>query len=270
MRKRSGPPRMIVTVNENGFIVSSRKSRTASRNQNTPMKTLINVTCPICHKQVREDRLAEHRRNAHPPEDAHLPSFIKQHQESESGKRQTDNSSSQNNRPATQPQKQAHTTLPVPALIPCAYCNAPVSPKNMAKHLRKVHHVESAVRQPAPAQKVVSRKPSVIRLPSMDAHYVRCSECKQPIHQDRLQAHQRKVHGIWLKRGERNHFRKVNRRTRSQSARASASDKLSRQQLEQGSDEPFDGGKHWGHIERENGRFGSSPLYDDYGEESSP
>ena len=264
MRKRSGPPRMEVTVNENGFIVSSRKSRTARRNQNTPMKTLINVTCPICHKQVREDRLTEHRKNAHPPEDVHLPSFVKQRQESESGKRQTDNSSSQDNRPAAQPQKQTHTTLPVPALIPCPYCNASVLPKNMAKHLRKTHQVATSGQKPG----VPLKKPASIRVPAQDPHLPYCPKCKRRIPRDKLQAHLRKEHGIWVKRNQRNTYRTLT--ARSKPSRESTGDRLSRQGLAQSSDEPFDGGKHWGYITRENGRFGSTPLHDDYSEESSP
>jgi hypothetical protein len=87
--------------------------------------------------------------------------------------------------------------------------------------------------------------------------------------QSKLQAHLRGVHNIRTRQGKRNQAGRATRRSGTQSSSTSSQDKLSRQQLEQSSDEPFDGGKYWGHIERENGRFGTLPLYDDYSEEST-
>lgn len=219
---------------------------------------------------IRRDRLVGHHKNAHAVEKMDLPSFVKTRQETVSSS-QTGKASPQVSRPAPQ----ARRSLPVTSssrqvLIPCRYCDTPVAPKNMERHLRKVHPVESAAPQPVSSPNLAPKKPRAIRLPGTDARYVYCSECKRPVHQDKLQAHLRKVHDIWVKRDERNHFRRVTRRTKSQSPRASASERLSLQQLEQSSNEPFDGGKYLGHIERKNGRFGTLPLYDDYSEESTP
>ncbi len=41
-----------------------------------------------------------------------------------------------------------------------------------------------------------------------------------------------------------------------------------RERLKQGQDEPRDGGKYMGHMRREQGKFGSLPLYDDYSDEA--
>lgn len=260
---------MTVTVNENGFIVGSQKREPFPKSQ-APMQPLPYKSCPICGKTVREDRLTEHRKNAHVEEKTDLPSFIKAKQETVNSGGQTRKPLSQVNRPVPQVKKPLLTTSPGQLLIPCKYCDAPVAPKNMERHLRKVHPVESAAPQPVSSPNLAPKKPRAIRLPGTDARYVYCSECKRPVHRDKLQAHLRKVHDIWVKRDERNHFRRVTRRTKSQSPRASASERLSLQQLEQIANEPFDGGKHLGHIERENGRFGTLPLYDDYSEESTP
>ena len=268
MSKKSNSPRIMVIVNENGFVVGSQKRGPIPKAQATT-KPLSSKPCPVCGKLIREDRLAAHRKNAHFMEKTDLPSFIQAKQEVSSNS-QTSKSSSQVNQPLPQRQKSTSTTSSGQVLIPCTYCNAPIAPQNMAWHLRKVHRLKSPVPQSVPSPKKKPAKPAAIRLPGTSAHHVRCSECKQSVHQDRLQAHMRKVHGIWVKRNEKNRYRTVTGRTRSHSSRTSSQDRLSRQQLEQSSDEPFDGGKYLGHIKRENGPFGTLPLYDDYGDESSP
>lgn len=273
MKKNSKSAELIVTINDYGYADSKFTKRELVDNDqiNIQEKVIPTVQCRVCGKMVRRDRLAGHHKNAHAVEKTDLPSFVKTRQETVNSSSQTRKALPQLSRPAPQARRSLPATPPSgQVLIPCSYCNAPVAPKNMAKHLRKIHRIEAVTPQPASSPKVALKKPKAIRLPGTDAHHERCPECNSLIPRHKFQAHLRKMHDIWLKRDERNHYRKVGRRTRGQSSRASASDRLSRQQLEQSSDEPFDGGKHWGHIERENGRFGTFPLYDDYSEESTP
>lgn len=76
-----------------------------------------------------------------------------------------------------------------------------------------------------------------------------CSICGKPVKEKRLKLHMKKVHPK-----AKSQFSKTN----------------DKKNVYMPNDVSLDGGKYLGYMQREsNGRFGSMPLYDNYGEESS-
>lgn len=164
--------------------------------------------------------------------------------------------------------------------VTCAKCGAKLSAKNYPKHLREVHGL---VARENALTSTGTRRPRTRRPVPSRRRLVKCPYCSANVREDRLEKHKRKVHRARLagsqptsSRTRRTRGRIASRTARpkrrpgSGSSRLSQSDRNKLESLWQSHDEPRDGSKGWGHMRREHGRFGSHPLFDDYGEESEP
>jgi uncharacterized C2H2 Zn-finger protein len=129
--------------------------------------------------------------------------------------------------------------------LKCPKCSSFVGAKRLMKHLMKVHHLtETAARalvekasEPPLAERAMTRK-------------------------DRSGRDQGKPQGSTSLRPRKLAPRSVKRADGSEDAR------IAHEALHQSFDEPRDSSKYWGHMRREGGKFGSHPIFDDYGEES--
>jgi len=116
--------------------------------------------------------------------------------------------------------------------------------------------------------------------------WTKCPVCEAKLLEKNLGKHQRKIHGIEVSSrsapGQASERKKVlgnvkKAKRRKTSLPSSAGGRrtgtgrptdLHEQRLHQSYEDQHFGGKGLGHFRREEGRFGSLPLYDDYGEES--
>jgi uncharacterized C2H2 Zn-finger protein len=214
----------------------------------TPDSRIL-TKCPFCQAYVKQTRLKKHVQKVHGAKDSAeskaLPQLTRQLSKG-------------------------------PRLVICPECGVSVARTNLQKHRQKVHNATAA--RPISVEKVPQRE-VVIGKRTM----VQCRLCGASVRKDRLHGHMRKVHGspgyeeqaapLAQKtppqpKGTRHGGAKRQRGTVP--SRVSDSDRLQLEALKQSMDEPRDGSKHWGHMRREHGRFGSHPIFDDYDDESEP
>lgn len=140
------------------------------------------------------------------------------------------------------------------ALTGCQICGARV--KSLARHMRKAHGVGKV-------QKIGStptaKKP---RLTS-------CPECQVPVREDRLKKHIRLIHSSPEYDRQRQAPNAATSRTRSKI------DAPSHQPADMGGgyepeEDARDASRSYASQYREQGRFGSHPIHDDYSEASEP
>lgn len=127
----------------------------------------------------------------------------------------------------------------------CPDCGKRV--KNLRDHQRDVHGIRYTINR----------------------DLIACPHCPSKVRADRLDAHIQKVHKIEAATSQNTHADLPSTRKKKRKIRqAGHSEQYLSDAFSQSFDEPFDGSKGW-HRRRENGRFGSHPLFDDYGDESS-
>lgn len=151
--------------------------------------------------------------------------------------------------------------------------------KNLRDYQRDTHSIEHTSRE----LMVCPLCPSKVRADRLGSHIQKihkhkggrelraCPHCPSKVRADKLDAHIQKVHPNKIKTSmskfehvESSSAQKKKRKIRQ----AGHSKPYLSEAFSQSFDEPFDGSKGW-HRRRENGRFGSHPLFDDYGDESS-
>lgn len=166
-------------------------------------------------------------------------------------------------------------------------CKAGIKEKNLKRHLRKVHpdvpvhetpadapEAAGSGRSSRPGKKGEARKPSPA-LKAVGKPLVRCPDCGANVREHNLQKHLRKVHSA-AACGPKPKTAKKPARPAGNARRGARSgvfpDPDERGRAIRGlSEETSFGDKYLGQVRREaDGRFGSLPLYDDYGEESGP
>jgi hypothetical protein len=171
-------------------------------------------------------------------------------------------------------------------LVVCPKCGAKVRPNRLKRHLSKVHN-KIQVEQNHPVDEATKRMTVCtecgikVRLDRLKNHQIKahsteqeekksttqktknelttCPDCNVKVRKDRLRRHYNKVH-----RGD-----KASRQADENQSGKRTSSHI-REAFNQSFDEPRDGSKHWGTMRREHGRFGSHPIFDDYGDESNP
>lgn len=154
----------------------------------------------------------------------------------------------------------------------CPECSATVRTARLAEHRRKVHGHGLAS-----SQRGSTRKGGQQRSPA-GRNMVRCSMCTSMVRRDRLEKHEKKVHGAAGKRAPTAPVSsKTVRRAAPSPSRlggdigrsgGSAKSEVAGETLREMMEETRFGDKGLGQTVRDNGRFGSIPLYDDYSEEA--
>ena len=144
-----------------------------------------------------------------------------------------------------------------------------VNPKNLEKHLSKVHGLSpsGSAKQTITAKKVPisNAKPRVNE--NVQSEY--CPHCKIYLSPKGMKKHNRRRHGNLTVASKVQQTQKTTKMSDRQTVQTSSDDSLIEQRFEQSFNEPYDGSKYWGHMRRENGQFGSFPLFDDYDDEST-
>jgi hypothetical protein len=150
----------------------------------------------------------------------------------------------------------------------------PASSKTIKRKKRK--------KRSAPTSRVVKRSVQPTRSRSNKQSWTTCPKCRASLLQKNFQKHYRKVHPANLvpsssanevvtgraKPKNRKMTRTLTPSSGGKRDRTGKSLGLTGQALYQSFEDSSFGGKGLGHMRREQGRFGSLPLYDDYGEES--
>lgn len=294
-------PRLTLVIDENGFIVDVKSPQ--REHQTALSKPIPERKCRVCGKNVRRDRLRSHMRNAHPHETDESPPFIKSGPEDTaeqskfvqtSGTKTLDQKQQRFTTKTAQPNIQSRKSLQTglslnskqtsPILttpdtqdrfVICHHCYANVLPKNMPKHLRKVHGVterKQNTKLPVVSSKLPIAGNALKRNMPLEnvVGFEVCPECRERIRPDKLSEHRRKEHGVVLEsyKNARIAKKKKNQQTGTIPKRQEKTDAIE-EMFNQSFDERIDGSKHWGHLRREHGRFGSHPLFDDYDDEST-
>lgn len=140
-------------------------------------------------------------------------------------------------------------------IVPCPVCGIHITQRGLERHIRAAHPnaTQSAVTKvdqvPSSRNSAISKKP-----------LVECTICGQRVRDDRLARHMRKVHAEQMMPTPTDN---------AESSDPATPPKHVEQAFIQSHDEPMDGGKYLGHMEREwDGKFGSLPLYDDHNDEA--
>lgn len=296
-----------LTVDENGFVVSMKpipeRTSTPVRNQCTGRKSKKNVSqprfktkpsspksfiwsnksvsptfCPVCGVAVKEQRLQKHISKVHPEKEGIPLSSLKSDSKftanrsatlSKNKKRKLrrygskgQESAANSALSARQPSRTGALQQPdksEPSVI-CASCRVRVRESRWKEHVRRAH---SDTR----GNPMIGSEPQVF-----------CPDCRVDVKERNWKKHLRKVHSVRHDRsnnGAAGISRTQSRRRNSSRANSTVFDTAAKQRGYQQFRELFEetrfGGKYLGQMRREpNGRFGSLPLYDDYGEESGP
>ena len=292
-----------VTVDENGFVIlvesiperqpppkskgkqtpvdrtkklewSEDKAGKSSRKPFTrkPLKTRPSfgsrdpwVSCPLCGSEVKERNLKKHLRKIHPAQHGSLPTNGSQPATEPSNKRQDQPERGAVNRRsefARRLLRELHEEKTESKDKVRAASSTNTASKREAKKQAK-----SVAKAIASKQKKAEKLRAQIR--AIDRELKKLAPG----------FHRIKIAGLESERGSlRAELRKLERamlgnafakgRSTGRGARLGARTEQHKEDLLRERAENEYGGKYLGHMQREHGRFGSLPLYDDYGEES--
>jgi phage FluMu protein Com len=141
----------------------------------------------------------------------------------------------------------------------CPHCHRLILVRNFTDHLVESHSNQQ------------SREVSARRSPATTRPMTQCPRCKSLVRQDRLERHRQKVHSD-SGTGPRKELHREDRRTRRSASAPTTSSvdaRLEEARVRESDHEPRFGGKCTGLSARDSdGTFGSTPLHDDYGDES--
>ncbi len=221
--------------------------------------------CPHCQKLFRTERLPKHIQLQHTPTDNHA-------------------------RPRTlseQSQSLINNVYPYRSMVRCSICGHHVNRKRLSSHMGKVHstpnHAKQRSTQSSKVRDSVSGRavpaPAPVPVTRTNRPQTTCPVCRVAVRTDRLERHLKKVHPPFAVPTSRPGIPEPGRgptfpaRAGSPARRVThrtSSSPMPREEFLQSQYEPRYGGKYLGHMRRDlNGTFGSVPLYDDYGDESS-
>lgn len=281
-------PRKTTVEEANPSLQRSAKKVKKVREKTRPSKDGL-VECSECNAKVRKRNLARHLERVHQSKELIDQETKSSKSENREASQPLSNETNiiQSRKEAASRHKEAilreiaHTRERVVGskkgkpLVQCHLCQKRLLSSQFTEHLISIHrsylegwdHLSTYPQQrlaPEPslhdvhnteAGRLSSSKP--VEVSSSSKKMVRCPYCACSVREDRLNKHCHKVHNI--SHESRNH-------NVSRQARQSRTEKP--ESLEQAYLETRDGGKYLGYMARENGRFGSLPLYDDYGDES--
>lgn len=146
-------------------------------------------------------------------------------------------------------------------LVECPICQVPVKPARLDQHIRKVHQQGDT---PSPSPKIPKS--------AHGKNLVFCQVCNVAIKPSRLAEHLLKVHRQGSISNHSSAKRKRNSPDsgeRNRPSQYSNTDPKKQDAFDQAFHEPRFGDKYVGLSRRESsGRFGSLPLYDDYGDDA--
>jgi hypothetical protein len=195
------------------------------------------VRCPHCNCNVKQSKLAGHIARVHPmtralvADGGPVPSKAPASLANASGK------------VTPAPQKSTST---LSNLVKCPICAVDVRSDRLEKHKLKVHN------QSSPTPLISSKQ-------LQTAKWVLCPTCGVRMKPGELTTHLTKAH-------HQSSTTKASRQPNSLGYEQAA--KPDDDAFRQDSVELRDGGKYLGYIVREHGRYGTLPLYDDYGDDS--
>lgn len=212
------------------------------------------VECPHCHRRVPPDLLSEHRRRLHPSE-------------YERAVRSASANAQRNGVPRT-------------AVESCPVCRSVVESRFLATHVRLRHPKQLVAfqkRQQSPLPAAPYLAEGTHRTAGNKASPKRqltpCEVCSVQVRVDRLARHTQSVHPLDprppaapVQRMPRPGFVERDDGQEAPARRGNGGGSRLAEALGDG----LDGGRFLGFAARENGRFGSYPSFDDYGDESSP
>lgn len=219
------------------------------------------IPCPVCKVHVQERRLAKHLRRVHPGYIAGRTS------DAEVGKPVATNTvntpRAKDPAPTRQPDKKP--------MAVCPRCNASVREDRLTRHLSKVHRSGRSIAE----REATGKTDKAERLKREIREIDRSLKKLAPgFHRVKIEELQRQRNAL-LKE-----LRRPQSAPKSASARSSkktAGSSIAKHERQEEvrrqyrGEEGRYGGKYLGHMRRElDGRFGSLPLYDDYGEDSGP
>lgn len=232
------------------------------------------------------DDVAEHRGNTNellPPFQTPLPKTKKKRAAGIARKEQNYQDGERSpKRKATESKRNLHHPTTNEAEIQCPFCRVKVRKGRLGTHLRKAHHQEIApnaeiylLNSPLPTtrKKSAGGQPSSAR---KEKSLTTCTICGAVVRVDRLLKHCARVHNPKTL-SQVNESDVVRTRETSSGKRSRGSKNDLKRSDRKTSDvtsiqppwEPRFGDKYLGYPAREAGKYGSIPLYDDYGDESS-
>ena len=244
------------------------------------------VLCPECHCDVLRKNLERHLKSVH-GKGAALPPAM----ETPTG--------SPTQKPPMQPIGQAH----------CPICQARVLQHRLQLHLQKAHRIPPAPVRVGPPNPATKTRPTTAPDPqkhpaqsgdrrsqvaqattgsemlvgaTVPPDWVKCDSCGVSVLRRNYPKHSRRSHSQGKQTQDRpaslhqpcnqvddpqrtSTVHPTQKKTRRRAERAGV--KAVHVPYE---DDPYDAGKFLGYFSREGGRFGSLPLFDDYGDESVP
>lgn len=227
--------------------------------------------CPICGGRIRGDRLPKHLKKVHHKFfDTNIEIDQKQPLvQPSSPSRLTANDSSVTSAPSklqkgdleeiqtAQKQIVGYTSAGKP-LVKCHLCSSTLRQDRLIGHYVK-QHFGTAKDDSQPVLPISTVQTS---LPSQASSLQKCSVCGFKLRPNTLKKHMQECHPQPKSKKKRSKNRASNSQHRVKRGK--------NESLEQASSERRYCGKYLGYMRRENGRFGSLPLYDDYDDESSP
>ncbi len=258
---------------------SAQKRREQTLQNVKPTAVDLMVQCPYCTAMVRQSRLKRHQGKVHAKQVAQQnatrgitrPSVADEVLRFLGKSTEVVVNNPQIERSLTTTTKVAQS-ISVPAttirtdLTVCPICAVSVRMDRFDRHLRKVHQQGVAT---------VSASTSVNHGgKEHKGTFIICHACNQSVKQSKFAQHLLKFHKTSNSSPVQASACKTNKRAanseqRYQTSSHSQNDKKSRAALDQSFHEASFGGKYIGQMRREgSGRFGSTPLYDDYSDEA--
>ena len=149
-------------------------------------------------------------------------------------------------------------------MVTCPYCKIRIRSDRKEKHITKVHQNQITITKKIKHHSSFPKMKKVLIEPDKKQP-VRCNVCNIKIHPDLLKDHNLRYHNTLNKPVEITIEKspvKQNNLTRERFAPKKSYSYTY---------DPRDGGKYLGFHKRDfDGKYGSMPIYDDYGEESGP
>lgn len=202
------------------------------------------VPCLVCNALVREERMSKHLRKAHPNVKADFsrmrPQQLKPETSSASGEVR---------------------------MVLCSVCDALLKQDNWDKHVAKVHSVARSVSPRFPKSSEKSTEGIKSELKEIDRSL---KQLAPGFHRLRIEELQNRRNVLLRKLQQPTQMSPKS--TKKGAGNPGMYSEHQKEALRQSrSEEGSYGGKYLGHMRRDSdGRFGSLPLYDDYGEDSGP
>lgn len=227
-------------------------SQTRNSSKHKVSNPMVFSRCSYCYAQVRKDRLAKHIARVHA--EAISKSFASPRKE----------------------QEQATSKKVIAkALVRCPVCKTSVKSSRLENHIRKVHPSFYRDEVDTELNDAINLKPAR----ETPNQIVQCPRCLVKIASKRLDKHMKTYHSegtsnLGQNRGKAvsrtNHGKNIKNQQYNDRSSEPINAVIKNEDVRDSFDDLQDGSKYWGFMRREQGRYGSFPMFDDYSEESEP